>query len=78
MCSLFLFSTSPATWWDMTAEEFVSLLEELIDLKVQQRNEARLKPNPELAGVLQAKRETDRRRLDEIRVELVKILNPQT
>ena len=51
----------------MTPESFVRLLEELVDLKLQQREESRLKTTPELASVLANKRETDRRRLEQIR-----------
>ena len=61
----------------MTAEHFIGLLEELVDLKVQQRDVAHLKPNAEVAAVLHTKREMDRRRLDEIRVELATLLDAQ-
>lgn len=53
---------------------FIALLEELVDLKVQQQTEAHLKTTPELARVLAQKRETDRRRLDQIRAELIRVL----
>lgn len=53
---------------------FIALLEEMVDLKVQQHTEAHLKTSPELAMVLQHKRETDRRRLDQIRAELIRVL----
>ncbi len=53
---------------------FIALIEEMVDIKVQQYTEAHLKVSPELAGVLQQKRETDRRRLDQIRAELVRVL----
>jgi hypothetical protein len=53
---------------------FIVLLEELVDLKVQQQTESHLKVTPEIAGVLFQKRETDKRRLDQIRAELVRIL----
>ena len=53
---------------------FIALLEEMVDLKVQQHTEAHLKTSPELAMVLQQKRETDRRRLDQIRAELIRVL----
>lgn len=46
----------------------------MVDLKVQQHTESHLKVTPELAGVLHQKRETDRRRLDQIRAELVRVL----
>lgn len=57
----------------MNAEMWVRLIEEMIDLKIQQYAESHLKSNPEMAKILQDKRETDRRRLDQIRAELVRI-----
>jgi hypothetical protein len=71
---LFKTSTNRAAWTPMSAEEFVGLIEEMIELKIQQETEAHMKPTPEIARVLAAKRETDRRRLDQIRAELVRIL----
>jgi len=59
----------------MSAEDFVNMLEEMIDLKVQQRTEMNFKTTPEIARVLQDKRETDRRRLAQIKAELVQLLN---
>ena len=56
----------------VNAEEFVKLLEEMIDLKVQQLAELHVKPNAEVARLLQYKRDTDRRRLEQIRLELVR------
>ncbi len=58
----------------MNAETLVKLLEEMIDLKVQQHTQLNMKPNPEMARLLEEKRITDRRRLEQIRVELVRIL----
>ena len=58
----------------MTAEKFVNLIEELIDLKVQEQTEAHLKTTPEISRILQEKRQTDRRRLEQIRAELLGIL----
>jgi ubiquinone biosynthesis protein Coq4 len=58
----------------MNAENLVKLLEEMIDLKIQQRAETNLKASPEVARILQEKRMTDRRRLEQIRVELVRAL----
>jgi hypothetical protein len=58
----------------MNAKTFVKLVEEMIDLKIQQQAEAKLKPNPDVARLLQEKRNTDRRRLDQIRTELVGML----
>ena len=59
----------------MNAEKLVKLIEEMVDLKVQQHTTAALKVNPELAKILAEKRETDRHRLDQIRAELVRLLN---
>ena len=59
----------------MNAEKLVKLIEEMVDLKVQQHTTAALKVNPELAKILAEKRETDRLRLDQIRAELVRLLN---
>lgn len=58
----------------MTAEYLVRLIEEMMDLKVQQYAESQLKATPEVAVLLHDKRETDRRRLDQIRLELVRFL----
>jgi hypothetical protein len=59
----------------MNAETFVRLIEEMVDLKVQQHAEAHLKTTPEIANVLQLKRETDRRRLEQIRTELARMVS---
>jgi hypothetical protein len=59
----------------MNGEPLAKLIEEMIDLKIQQFAETNLKTNPEVAKVLQMKRETDRRRLEQIKVEMVRILN---
>jgi DNA repair photolyase len=58
----------------MTAEKLIELIEELVDLKVQKYVEMNLKLPPEVARLLQAKRETDHRRLEQIRIELVRAL----
>jgi hypothetical protein len=58
----------------MNAEIFVQLIEEMVDLKVQQHTEAHLKTSSEVANVLAMKRETDRRRLEQIRRELARML----
>ncbi len=58
----------------MTAETLVGMLEEMMDLKIQQYAETQLKVTPELARILQGKRDTDRRRLEQIRNELVRFL----
>ena len=56
----------------VSAEEYIKLLEEMIDLKVQQVAELHLKPNPEVARLLEQKRVTDRRRLEHIREQLLR------
>ena len=58
----------------MNSEASVKLLEEMMDLKLQQYAESQLRPTPEVARILYEKRETDRRRLDQIRSELSRIL----
>ena len=58
----------------MDANTFMSLLEEMVDIKIQQHTEAQMRPTPEIAGVLFQKRETDRRRLEQIRVHLIRAL----
>jgi hypothetical protein len=56
---------------------FLGLLEEMIDIKIQQHTESRLKTTPEIAAVLHQKRETDKRRLDQIRAELLRLMSAQ-
>lgn len=58
----------------MTAATLVKLIEEMVDLKIQHYAEMNMKTTPEVARILQEKRETDRRRLEQIRAELVRIL----
>jgi hypothetical protein len=58
----------------MTAQVLIGLLEEMMDLKLQHFAETQLKLTPEVSRLLQEKRETDRRRLDQIRAELIRIL----
>lgn len=48
----------------------------MMDLKIQQYAESQLRPTPEVARILAEKRDTDRRRLEQIRAELVRILSP--
>jgi len=60
----------------MNADNSVKLIEEMMDLKLQQYAESQMRPTPEVARILHEKRETDRRRLDQIRSELARILNP--
>ena len=58
----------------MTAESLIGLIEEMMDLKIQQFAESNMKPTPEIARILHEKRETDQRRLEQIRAELVRSL----
>ena len=58
----------------MTAENLIGLIEEMMDLKIQQFAESTMKPTPEIARILREKRETDRRRLEQIKAELVRSL----
>jgi hypothetical protein len=58
---------------DGIGEYSVRLIEEMIDLKVQQYAESQMRTTPELAKLLHEKRETDRRRLDQIRAELIRV-----
>ncbi len=58
----------------MTPESLIGLLEEMMDLKIQQHAEATLKATPDLTRILYEKKETDRRRLEQIRAELVRFL----
>ena len=59
----------------MSAENLVKVIEEMIDLKVQQHAETHLKSNPEVARILLEKRETDRRRLEQLRAEMTRLLS---
>jgi len=58
----------------MSAETVVKLVEEMVDLKIQQFAESTMKPTAEVARILQEKRVTDRRRLDQIKTELTRLL----
>jgi hypothetical protein len=58
----------------MNAESFVKLIEEMIDLKLQQQAQLNVKPSPEIARFFEEKRVTDRRRLEQIRAELLRTL----
>jgi hypothetical protein len=58
----------------MTAETLIELIEEMMDLKIQQYAESTMKPTPEIARILYEKKETDRRRLEQIRSELIRSL----
>jgi hypothetical protein len=59
----------------MNAEAFAKLIEEMTDLKIQQQAQANLKASPEITRILEEKRVTDRRRLEQIKAELVRSLN---
>ena len=59
----------------MNGETLVKLFEEMIDLKLQQRAQANLKASPEITRILEEKRVTDRRRLEQIRAELNRLLD---
>ena len=54
----------------MNAETIVKLIEEMVDLKIQQQAATNLKINPDFSRLRAEKRETDRRRLEQIRAEL--------
>jgi hypothetical protein len=58
----------------MSAQEFVGLLEKLIDLKLQQQAELQMKVAPEMNHFLQEKRESDRQKMVQIRKQLVTAL----
>ena len=61
----------------MSAETFVRLIEELVDLKVQYHLANKIKTSPELAKVVAVKRETDRQRAEQVRAELIQALTAQ-
>ena len=58
----------------MKSEVLIKLVEEMMDLKLQQYAETQMRPTPEIARILFEKRETDRRRLEQIRMELARLL----
>jgi hypothetical protein len=58
----------------MTAEAMIGLFEEMMDLKIQQNSESSMRPTPEIARILSEKKQTDRRRLEQIRAELIRFL----
>jgi ubiquinone biosynthesis protein Coq4 len=62
----------------MNTETIVKLVEEMVDLKIQQFAESTMKASPEVARILREKRATDWRRLEQIKVELVRLLNGHT
>jgi hypothetical protein len=59
----------------MNAETIVKLVEEMVDLKIQHFAESTMKPSPEIARILQEKRATDQRRLEQIKAEMVRLLD---
>jgi hypothetical protein len=61
----------------MSAETFVRLLEELVDLKVQYHLANKMKTSSELARIIAVKRESDRQRADQVRTELIQALTAQ-
>jgi len=61
----------------MSAETFVRLIEELVDIKVQYHLASKMKTSNELARLVAVKRETDRHRADQIRAELIQALTTQ-
>ena len=58
----------------MEGAHLIRLIEEMIDLKIQQHAEAHLKPTSEVAGLLEDKRNTDRRRLEQIKADFVRVI----
>jgi hypothetical protein len=58
----------------MTAQTLVGLIEQMMDLKIQQYAESRMKLTPQVATLLKDKRETDKRRLDQIKSDLERFL----
>jgi hypothetical protein len=58
----------------MTAESLIGLIEEMVDLKIQQYAESTMKPTPEISRILQEKKQTDCRRLQQIKAELINSL----
>jgi hypothetical protein len=59
---------------NMSAETFVKLLEEMVDLKVQHHLANQIKMSSALTRVVASKRESDRQRAAEIRTELINAL----
>jgi hypothetical protein len=58
----------------MNSEIVTRLIEEMVDLKIQTYAESQLRPTAEVARILYEKKETDRRRLEQIRIELSRLL----
>lgn len=61
----------------MSVEAFVKLVEELVDIKVQQQLVKFVNLKPGLARLLEEKRQSDNRRIEMIRRELVDVLSGQ-
>jgi glutamate racemase len=59
----------------MNAEIIVKLMEEMMDIKVQQKVEVQLQGKPELARFLEEKRVADLRRLELVKLELARQLS---
>jgi len=59
----------------MTAEALVRLMEEMMDIKVQLLAQSSMKVSPDVARILHEKRDTDKRRLEQVRTEMIRILN---
>ena len=57
------------------AEHTVRLIEEMLDLKIQAYAESQMRTTPELSKLLHEKRETDRRRLEQIRAEMARLVS---
>jgi hypothetical protein len=58
----------------MQGQSIAKLIEEMIDIKLQQQAESHLKPTAEVGRLLEEKRHTDRRRLEQIRSELARMI----
>ena len=58
----------------MTAGSLIGLIEKMVDLKIQQYAESTMKPTPEITRILHEKKQTDYRRLQQIKAELVRSL----
>lgn len=62
----------------MSAETFVSLIEEMVELKVQHHLAQHVKVPAHLARVVAEKRESDRLRSEQIKAQLVRLLTAQS
>ena len=59
----------------MTADAFVKLIEEMVDLKVHLVLESHVRTTPELARLISQKRHSDHRRLEQVRAELAQLVS---